>query len=313
MSNRNPSIAVLKEIVARHDWWYHTMELGHGVRTPGHYGENLLPVARLMRAIEFDGLKCLDLGTMDGKMSFLLEKFSRAREGNGSVLAVDLLRRDTIAELIEAFSSTVVYKPNVHERDLDSLIRTEGHFDFCLFAGLLHHVYSPFDTILGVRRAVKNGGLVVFESACLSSESSPILRLNQGDLYPDHTTIWLPSATALHRMMNFACFDILGECSLGNSGEDIIRHALLCRAVKPSDLAQRIEDEWIRTILSGAAPGKTLEYLLPQLDLALLESFPEVEIRFREALPKQDLLRVGVDTNCLKEFQFLSRGTPSGD
>ena len=64
----------LTKLLGRHDWWYHRMDLGEGISTPGHYGNNLLPVASLLKHLGLEGFSCLDIGTMDGKMAFLLEK-----------------------------------------------------------------------------------------------------------------------------------------------------------------------------------------------------------------------------------------------
>ena len=151
MSNCHPSLQQLRKIVARPDWWYHTMDLGHGIRTP-------------------------------------------------------------------------------------------GHFDFCLCAGLLYHV-----TVRSIRSWGQKSGqewrLGTIWECLFFDEPSSTMRLNQGDLYPDHTTIWVPSAPALRGMMRFASFEIIGECFCGSTAESICRHAILCKATKPSELAEKIDDE----------------------------------------------------------------------
>jgi len=69
--------------VADHDWW-HTIEVAPGVVTPG--GWDLRPTAaRIPWPASLEGLRCLDVGTMDGFWAFELE-----RRGAREVLAIDL-------------------------------------------------------------------------------------------------------------------------------------------------------------------------------------------------------------------------------
>jgi tRNA (mo5U34)-methyltransferase len=70
--------------VAELDWW-HTIEVAQGVVTPG--GWNLRPTAeRLPWPPSLAGMRCLDIGTMDGFWAFELE-----RRGAGEVVAGDVL------------------------------------------------------------------------------------------------------------------------------------------------------------------------------------------------------------------------------
>jgi hypothetical protein len=70
--------------VADHAWW-HTIELAPGVVTPGWW--DLRPTAaRLPWPGSLAGLRCLDVGTMDGFWAFELE-----RRGAGEVHAIDLV------------------------------------------------------------------------------------------------------------------------------------------------------------------------------------------------------------------------------
>ena len=73
----------LRRRVADHGWW-HTIELAPGVVTPGWW--DLRPTAaRLPWPGSLQGLRCLDVGTMDGFWAFELE-----RRGAGEVHAIDL-------------------------------------------------------------------------------------------------------------------------------------------------------------------------------------------------------------------------------
>src|SRR5215471_16680277 len=77
------SVEDLKAEVARYPW-YHTLDLGDGVVTSGmfdhrgHEDRHGLPG-------DLTGLRCLDVGTMDGFWAFTME-----RRGAAEVVAVDL-------------------------------------------------------------------------------------------------------------------------------------------------------------------------------------------------------------------------------
>lgn len=64
--------------------WYHTLDLGNGVRTPGAFDH--APILDLYRIPErLDGLRVLDIATYDGFWAFEFE-----RRGAREVLAMDL-------------------------------------------------------------------------------------------------------------------------------------------------------------------------------------------------------------------------------
>src|SRR3954454_13821602 len=64
--------------------WYHTIDLGSGVVTPGEY--DLRPIlGRVPLPRSLTGMRCLDVGTHDGFWAFEME-----RRGAERVLAIDL-------------------------------------------------------------------------------------------------------------------------------------------------------------------------------------------------------------------------------
>ena len=63
--------------------WYHAMELGGGVETPGWF--DLRPIADRMPWPDVRGKRCLDVGTWDGYLAFELE-----RRGASEVVALDI-------------------------------------------------------------------------------------------------------------------------------------------------------------------------------------------------------------------------------
>ncbi|MGI8751479.1 MAG: class I SAM-dependent methyltransferase [Acidimicrobiales bacterium] len=69
--------------VDRHPFWYHTIDIGQGVVTPGWF--DLRGVVDLMPWPDLQGKRCLDIGTFDGFLAFEME-----RQGAGEVVAVDI-------------------------------------------------------------------------------------------------------------------------------------------------------------------------------------------------------------------------------
>ena len=75
---------VARARIARIEWW-HTIEVAPGIVTPG--GWDLRPTAhRLPWPRSLAGMRCLDIGTMDGYWAFELE-----RRGAAEVIASDVL------------------------------------------------------------------------------------------------------------------------------------------------------------------------------------------------------------------------------
>lgn len=82
MSASMPEQSVRERIEA-HTWW-HTIEIAPGVTTPG--GWDLRPTAaRIPWPSSLAGLRCLDVGTMDGFWAFEMQ-----RRGAAEVVAIDI-------------------------------------------------------------------------------------------------------------------------------------------------------------------------------------------------------------------------------
>lgn len=64
--------------------WYHTIDLGHGIATPG-FIDNRPTVDRFGLPADLTGKRCLDIGTYDGFWAFEME-----RRGAAEVIAIDV-------------------------------------------------------------------------------------------------------------------------------------------------------------------------------------------------------------------------------
>ena len=151
--------------------WWHTIELPSGEVTPG--GWDLRPTsARLPWPASLEGMRCLDVGTMDGYWAFEME-----RRGAASVVATDVFdpARPTFVEAARRLGSAVSYRTvSVHELDAAGF----GTFDLVVVGYVLQMVSDPVGALRTVR-GVCSGSVIVLDTVSLplSLLPAPLARL----------------------------------------------------------------------------------------------------------------------------------------
>jgi tRNA (mo5U34)-methyltransferase len=248
-----------------HDW-YHEIDLGNGVIINKGGGQpNLKLVYSLLNQLDLKGRVCLDIGTWDGKMAFEMEK-----RGANKVIAADVEDRPTFHLLHKHFNSKVKYFSDVHVDNLSNhKIRDEGPFDFVILSGVLFHIFNPLLVLGGIRSLMKPGGLIIVENACLDRNDVAMHFNQDGRFYMDLTTFWLMSIQCFRYLLGFCCFQPLQEQTLSQllGKRDVVRHAILARAVKPSKIKE--VDEWLYRF---AWKGKNNPKQFPPLNYFSYES-----------------------------------------
>jgi tRNA (mo5U34)-methyltransferase len=208
--------------------WYHTIELGGGVVTPGHF-DTRGAVKHVPLPADLSGMRVLEVGTWDGFWAFELE-----RRGAASVTAIDLddaARWDWPprvrlaaaphggAEYLAAFRrgragfemarealGSRVERLDLSVYDLDPA--EHGRFDLVFLGSLLLHLRDP---VLALQRihAVAGGPLVVSEAVelipSLLRPRTPVARLDG----MDQPWWWQPNVAAFHRMLSSAGFHVV--------------------------------------------------------------------------------------------------------
>jgi tRNA (mo5U34)-methyltransferase len=177
--------------VAGLDWW-HTIEVAPGVVTPGWW--DLRPTAeRLPWPGPLDGLRCLDVGTLDGFWAFELE-----RRGAREVVAIDIVdpgqqdspfrerpgragpggrgRGETFRAAAEQLGSAASYR-DLSVYDLDPAL--VGKFDLVAMGYVLQMLRDPLRGLEAVRRVCR-GRLLLLETVSLplSALPAPLARLS---------------------------------------------------------------------------------------------------------------------------------------
>jgi tRNA (mo5U34)-methyltransferase len=219
------AVAALRAEVARYPW-YHTLELAPGVVTPGMF-DHRPALGRYMLPQELAGMRCLDVGTMDGFWAFEME-----RRGADEVVAADLADPDQLdwpplwrarvePTLDETKSARFALAHGALgsrvervERSVYELSRADlGEFDLVFCGDLLIHLKDPVSAIQRMRSVCRGSAIV-----CNPVKRFPLARgraLVEFDGI-DEFQWWLMSEHALERMMRAAGFE---RVELGESFE----------------------------------------------------------------------------------------------
>jgi tRNA (mo5U34)-methyltransferase len=240
--------------------WYHSIDLGGGIVTPGN------PVNRdlVARGLpEFAGKSVLDIGAWDGFYSFLAE-----RRGARRVVALDHYAWcvDFEARLEYWRSCQKAGQLPDHGRDMTDFYRPDtmpgrrgfelardvlgsgvepvvgdfmqvspdelGRFDVVLFLGVLYHVREPLTALERIRLLTDE--VAVIETEAVDGPGLGRARLLEfhpgGELGGDHTNWFVPTEAALHALCSAAGFrrveTRLGPPTGGRRLAATARHAL---------------------------------------------------------------------------------------
>ena len=193
--------------------WYHTLELPGGVVTQGMF-DHRGAVDRYLLPRELSGMRCLDVGTMDGFWAFEME-----RRGAAEVVAADVAHPDdldwpplwrsrvtptldeTKAERFALAHRALRSRVTRIERSVYELASDLGKFDLVFCGDLLVHLKDPITAVQRMR-AVCRGSTIV---------CNPVRRFGLRRRRPlaeldgiDEFRWWLLSEATLERML-LAC------------------------------------------------------------------------------------------------------------
>jgi tRNA (mo5U34)-methyltransferase len=221
-------------------FWWHSIELGDGVVTPGHKSPELLEAElRGLRLPPLGGKSVLDIGAWDGFYSFAAERLGAAR-----VVALDhymwslnlpaweRARRDYPARgrtvpLPEDLPE--VWRPeelpgkrgfDLARQALESRVEPVvadfmkvdpgelGQFDVVLFLGVLYHMENPLQALRQVSKLTRE--VLVIEAEALVApgleDRAMCEFLSADQLNFDPTNWWVPNRAAIESMCLAAGF-----------------------------------------------------------------------------------------------------------
>ena len=195
----------VREEIAGIDW-YHTIDLGNGIVTPGvDNTRERLPVMQMPP--DLTGKSVLDIGAWVGFFSFEAE-----RRGASRVLAVDSFSwhgdgwgtKDGFDCARRVLNSRV---EDLEIEVLDLSPATVGTFDLVLFLSVLYHMKYP---LLALERiaSVCRHHLILWTQLDLMTIAGPAVAFYPGsELNDDPSNWWAPNPSAVEGMLGTVGFN----------------------------------------------------------------------------------------------------------
>jgi tRNA (mo5U34)-methyltransferase len=226
--------------------WYHRIELGEGIITPGLPWENLWRrVEEAIRGLDFRGKRVLDIGCWDGKWTFLAESLG------AKVTATDCVSqrwggRDTFLLAAKILGSKATYMPQCDVCKLSDIFKN-GSFDIVLFMGVLYHLRYPTLALSQVRRVLDRNGVMVLESHAVKNERTSAIHFNYCEPDVEDKSNWLlPTTLGLRKLVQSSYFQIQREIHIETDLRSPIKKAVR-RLMYPN------QKEYIRAIIVAKA------------------------------------------------------------
>jgi tRNA (mo5U34)-methyltransferase len=202
--------------VATVPWWWHSIDVGAGVVTPGHKGAQRPGGSRAFMAAELASLALpdlrgktvLDIGAFNGFHSFAAERLGASRvvaldhfawiepapgaaPGSPPVgrLGFDVARR-LLGSAVEAVQADFM------EIDLAAL----GRFDVVLFLGVIYHQPDPLGAMRRLAEVTREVAVIESQAVAVAGvEDHALLEFHPGaELNDDPSNWFVPNLAALH-------------------------------------------------------------------------------------------------------------------
>jgi len=231
----------LQNEIEKHDW-FHAVNLGEGLVTPGRFPSNtppnwtLFPVYYFLENVNIPDMDCIDIGAADGIVSFILKQ-----EGARRVVATDRANRETFLFLKDYLGLEIDYLPNstldnygIYHELLEQGLPAK--YDLVVLAGVVYHVYDPLLVMMHARNLMKQNGIMIVESICHPG-AEPVLYINTECEKPvrEPNTYFLPTISCLQ------AFSRLLSCRPLSTIANNRRAAILMQACKPSEIQDKGE------------------------------------------------------------------------
>ncbi|MDD5585615.1 MAG: methyltransferase domain-containing protein [Alphaproteobacteria bacterium] len=246
-------------------FWYYSMEIAPGIITPG--GTFILNYAtprQVLSKIDVQGLRCLDIGTMEGLVPILW-----AKRGASQVVAVDaragcIEKIDLLKKIYDVSFDYLLLPSSANAYDYLRQVEfasefykspfIEGYkeFDLVNLSGVLYHVWSPLHWIASCRPLVREGGLMVLSTHLLDTDE-PVMEFNtKGKLQMQADTFWFISPSVFQYMLNFFGLKPIGSVGIRvtSAKKPSVYMSVVCRAVDAPIM--QTDDEWAKFFIKNS-------------------------------------------------------------
>lgn len=187
--------------IGKHDW-FHAIDLGQGVWTPGRNDPKNQTLPRLGMPEDLSGKTVLDIGAWDGFFSFEAE-----RRGASRVLATDSHAWFTLKPAFELARRALGSR--VEDLDIDVMDLAPGKvgtFDVVLFLGVLYHLRHPMLALEKVF-SVTADHLILETVTDLQWTRYPVMRFYPGSELAGDASNWFgPNPAAVVGMLKAVGF-----------------------------------------------------------------------------------------------------------
>ena len=194
--------------------WYHTIDLGNGMTTPG---SSYLPerISELRIPADLSGLHVLDIGAWDGGISFECERRNAARVAalDSYVWYTERCGCGRGFDFAKSVLNSGVEKCVCEVQDISP---TVGEFDIVIFSQILYHMRHPLLCLERIASVTKPGGLLIMETVIdmLLTDRPAAAFYPSDELCEDFTNWWgvnEPCLVAMLRDVGFGDIDILAR------------------------------------------------------------------------------------------------------
>ncbi len=184
--------------------WFHRIDLGGGVVTPG-FDDTPTKLAQVRLPADLSGKTVLDIGAWDGFFSFEAERRGARRVValDGGVWRVGSIGKSGFEYARAALDSKV---EDVEMEVSEISIQRLGQFDLVLFLGVLYHLPDPVTSFLKVA-SVAAHDIIVETHVDLVEHKEPAIAFYPFDeCAGDHSNWCGPNQAAVEGMLKLAGF-----------------------------------------------------------------------------------------------------------
>ena len=207
--NEQPLDGPAAELLARARayYWFHSIDLGNAVVTPGSKSLDLLraEAEAIFRPLDLRGKSVLDIGAWNGNFSFEAKRRLAAR-----VLATDHhcwtqeVKGRATFDLAKAALNL-----EIEELDIDVPELTPdrvGQFDVVLFLGVFYHLVDPIQALQNLAALTKEVAVVDSQLARAVLERPAMVFYPGAELNNDPTNWWGPNRQCMEALLKLVGF-----------------------------------------------------------------------------------------------------------
>ena len=210
-----------KKLKEDFSYWYHRIDLGNGIVTPGFHYEPLWDnIRKVQQQLDYKRKIVLDIASFDGLWAFEAERL-----GAKTVVATDCLNRTFRNFLFckEVLNSQCIPYYNVSpyclfdrldtffQENYDNERPYERMFDIVQHLGLFYHLRDPLFSLSQARSCIKSGGTLLIETNVIVDNDESFMLYNGIPFTyrtsKNYTVWWVPTVNCLKEMLFASLFE----------------------------------------------------------------------------------------------------------